>query len=186
MRDRKIYILLTDTGTVLTRMIRLYTKKNYNHASLSLDSNLEEVYSFGRKRPRNPFIGGFVKEDITNGLLHNAECVIYSCTISQKQYEEIQAFLNEIESHEHSYRYNLLGLFAFMLKKEIRRKNAYFCSEFVATALTKGEIVQLRKPPSFVAPHDFEEVGDFQLEYRGKLASFYHNKNHSYQLSLSS
>ncbi|MDF1508650.1 hypothetical protein PZE06_10655 [Robertmurraya sp. DFI.2.37] len=186
MKDRKIYILLTDTGTVLTRVIRLYTKKTYNHASLSLDPNLTEVYSFGRKRPNNPFIGGFVKENITTGPLREADCVIYSCTVSERQYQQIQTFLKEIEIQEHLYRYNFIGLFAFMLKKELHRKNAYFCSEFVATALSNSGIVQLRKPPSFVAPHDFEDIRDFQLEFRGKLASFYRKKQYYDHLSLSS
>lgn len=35
-----------------------------NHVSIALDRELTEVYSFGRKQPDNPFIGGFVKEDI--------------------------------------------------------------------------------------------------------------------------
>ncbi|USK36883.1 hypothetical protein LIS77_13090 [Cytobacillus firmus] len=62
MSNQKIYILLTDTGTLFTRLIKLYTKKPYNHASISIDPELKEVYSFGRKTAKNPFIGGFVKE----------------------------------------------------------------------------------------------------------------------------
>lgn len=39
MSNQKIYILLTDTGTLFTRLIKLYTKKPYNHASISLILN---------------------------------------------------------------------------------------------------------------------------------------------------
>ena len=54
MIEKKIYILLTDTGTLFTNLIKLYTKKPYNHASISFDSKLSEVYSFGRKTARKP------------------------------------------------------------------------------------------------------------------------------------
>jgi hypothetical protein len=60
MTEKKVYILLTNTGSFLTKLIKLYTKKPYNHASIAFDYELSEVYSFGRKTARNPVIGGFV------------------------------------------------------------------------------------------------------------------------------
>lgn len=57
MTEKKVYLLLTDTGTFFTKLIKLYTKKPYNHASISFDSELSEVYSFGRKRLEIPSSG---------------------------------------------------------------------------------------------------------------------------------
>ena len=85
MTEKKIYILLTDTGTLFTKFIKLYTKKPYNHASISFDSELSEVYSFGRKTARNPFIGGFVKEDVNKGLFKEANCAVYALTVNEVQ-----------------------------------------------------------------------------------------------------
>lgn len=170
MGERKIYLLLSDTGTMFTRLIKLYTKKDYNHASISFDQNFTEVYSFGRKRPRNPFVGGFVKENIREALFKNATCAIYSCYVSETQFQKMKSFLNEIESQKHLYRYNFLGLIAFVMKKQLNRDYAYFCSEFVATVLSKGEVVDFHKPLSFVSPNDLWQVEKFQLEYEGKLA----------------
>lgn len=45
-----VYLLLTDTGTVFSTAIKKYTRKPYNHASLALDQQLTEVYSFARKK----------------------------------------------------------------------------------------------------------------------------------------
>src|SRR5690554_5588184 len=90
MGEKTFYIILTDTGTFFTRMIKLYTKKPYNHASISFDSILKDVYSFGRKTPRNPFIGGFVKEDITGGIFKQARCAIYSCTATEEQIDRMK------------------------------------------------------------------------------------------------
>ena len=58
----KIYVVLTYTGTVLSRFVKLFTKGEYSHVSISLDENLEEMYSFGRINPYIPFWGGFVQE----------------------------------------------------------------------------------------------------------------------------
>ena len=61
---RKIYIVLTYTGTILSRIVKFYTGKEYSHVSIALDENLEEMYSFGRLHPYVAFIGGFVHERI--------------------------------------------------------------------------------------------------------------------------
>ena len=53
-KKKKIYILLSFTGTILSRIIRMYTKDKYCHASLSLDKEFNELYSFGRLNPYNP------------------------------------------------------------------------------------------------------------------------------------
>ena len=54
---KKVYIVLTQTGTILSRAVKLYTGKQYNHASIALDEELEELYSFGRVNPYNAFVG---------------------------------------------------------------------------------------------------------------------------------
>src|SRR3954453_3641230 len=117
--ERKVYLLLTNTGSFLTKLIKLYTKKPYNHASIAFDYDLKEVYSFGRKTAGNPFIGGFVKEDVRAGLFKQADCAIYSFTVTEAQLQKMYHYLHEIEVQKNHYRYNFLGLFGVMLNKPI-------------------------------------------------------------------
>lgn len=49
--EQDIWIVLTGTGTWFSRMIQYFTKAPLNHASIAFDSELCEVYSFGRKKP---------------------------------------------------------------------------------------------------------------------------------------
>ncbi|MDF2789985.1 MAG: hypothetical protein K0S80_3083 [Neobacillus sp.] len=42
-KEKQMYLLLTNTGSFLTKLIKLYTKKPYNHASIASDSQLSEV-----------------------------------------------------------------------------------------------------------------------------------------------
>lgn len=170
--ERKVYLILTDTGTLFTRMIKLYTKKPYNHASLSFDPHFSELYSFGRKKPRNPFIGGFVRESIHAGLLEQAKCAIYCCTISESQFQKMNQFIKQIEEHKDLYRYNLIGLFAIALNKKVKRENAFFCSQFVSTVLKEGQVIEFAKHPSHVTPHDLQQVPLFQLVYQGDFEDY--------------
>ena len=54
-QTRKVYIVLSQTGTVLSRILKLYTRSPYNHSSIALTEDLEVMYSFGRLNPYNPF-----------------------------------------------------------------------------------------------------------------------------------
>jgi len=175
MTEEKVYILLTNTGTIFTRLIKLYTKKPYNHASISFDSELTEVYSFGRKKPRNPFIGGFVKEDMKKDLFKQADCAIYSFSVTEGQIKNMRRYIKRIEAQKEVYRYNFLGLFAFIFKKPMKREKAFFCSQFVATVLRECNI-DFVKPPALITPNDLQNVTKFQQVYEGKLMA-YHNKD---------
>ena len=49
MENKKIYIVLTRTNTILSRLIGFIEDDEYTHASISLDRGLSQMYSFGRK-----------------------------------------------------------------------------------------------------------------------------------------
>ena len=172
MSEKQVYILLTNTGSLLTKLIKLYTKKPYNHASIAFDQHLSEVYSFGRKTARNPFIGGFVKEDVRIGLFKHADCAIYSIAVSESQLQNLRHYLQEIETQQKQYRYNFLGLFGVMFNRPLKRKNAYFCSQFVAYLLNKSTIMKFEKPLALIAPYDLQCVSNLHLVYEGKLKDY--------------
>jgi len=88
----KIYIVLTYSGTVLSKLVKIYTRKEYSHVSISLDQNLNQMYSFGRINPYCPFLGGFVKESPRYGTFkrfNDTKAKIYSLEVDDRQYEKI-------------------------------------------------------------------------------------------------
>ncbi|GGD95364.1 hypothetical protein [Paenibacillus nasutitermitis] len=177
MNDQKtIYVLMTDTGTLFTRMIKLVTKAKHNHASIAFDPDLKDVYSFGRKQPRNPLSGGFVKEDIKGKLFGKAACAVYSCTINRSAYERMQAYIQTIEANQQDYKYNLIGLFGIILNMEVQRENAYFCTQFVAKVFEHSGLPIADKPASLVTPGDLESSAALRLEYQGELARYIHRQ----------
>ncbi|TCZ80971.1 hypothetical protein E0485_01425 [Paenibacillus albiflavus] len=169
---RHIYVLLTDTGTLFTKLIRVFTGAELNHASIAFDQELTEVYSFGRKKISNPLLAGFVKEDLNSELFKSCECALYCCTVSSDTYEQIRSHINEIERNKELYKYNLLGLFGVLFNIQINRERAYFCSQFVATILKENGVAISPKEPVFVTPQDIEQAPVLNEVYRGCLQKY--------------
>lgn len=172
VKMKEIYILLTDTGSVLTRLIKTYTHRPYNHVSLSFDPDLDTLYSFGRKNPNNPFFAGFVEESIYRGTFKkfkNTKCMVLKYAVSEFHYEQLQDNIHYFVENKQKYTYNFLGLLGAAVNMKVSRKNAYFCSEFVADVLYRSDLNIWDVPPHRVRPYDFGEDDRFDIIYEGLL-----------------
>ncbi len=170
-----VYILLTDTGTLFTKSIKNYTGAPYNHASISFDRELRELYSFGRKNPSNPLHGGFVKEDIFTGTYSKypkTTCVIYELKVTHRDVQKMKRVLNVFIRSGSKYMYNLLGLIGVTLNEPIEFSNSYFCSQFVAEILQRSGIKLWDKLPALVTPDDFRDHERLALIYEGSLFEY--------------
>lgn len=168
----KLYLVLTDTSTILSRTIKWFSKNEYNHASLSLDQNLDDIYSFGRIKAHNPFIGGFVHEDLTRDYFQRAFCSISVCEISEEQYHFIQNTIQYYEQFKNMYRFNLLGIIALALNINFKRRDAFFCSQFVALLLSESHVHRFQKELHLVTPQDLENLFIFKPVYEGLLYDY--------------
>ncbi|AZK45688.1 hypothetical protein [Paenibacillus lentus] len=173
--DRSVFILLTNTGTLFTKIIKGYTRAPYNHASISFNRELSEMYSFGRKNPNNPLNGGFVKEDIKTGTFSkypNTTCVIYELKVSEREIEKMKRVLHIFIRSHNKYLYNILGVVGIALKEPVEFSNSYFCSQFVAEILDRSGIKLWNKLPALVTPDDFRQSDRLHLIYEGKLSEY--------------
>lgn len=171
---RHIYILLTNTGSLLNKTIKLYTKAPYNHTSIALDKNLNEVYSFGRKTPNNPFIGGLVREDLNGIYSHfkDTTCAVYALEIDYKVYKRVLKNIDKFQLKRDSYKYNFVGLFGVAINRPIYRENAFFCSQFIATILNKSGLNLFNKMPELITPYDFQSSDKLKLIYEGRILDY--------------
>lgn len=169
---KKIYIILTYTGTILSKIVKIYTKKEYSHVSISLDSNLTQMYSFGRLNPYNPFIGGFVHEGIDRGTFKRfkkTRTKIYSLEIEEEKYEKLESIIENIQERKNLYKFNLIGLIAVALNVRIKRERCFYCAEFVKYVLEQSQVLTL---PEVIKPEDFEKVQGLNEVYRGVLKEY--------------
>lgn len=170
---KKIYIVLTHTGTMLSRIIKKYTKDEFSHVSISLDKELKKMYSFGRLNPYNPFYGGFVHEYINKGTFKRfckTVTKIYSLEINNEQYEEICKNISKIENTKDNYKFNVVGLFAVGIHKKVQKENRFYCAEFVKYILETAKIET--KLPDIIKPEDFKSLEGLQEIYSGLLREY--------------
>lgn len=171
---KQIYFVLTDTGTVLSRIIKLFMKDEYSHVSISLDRNLMQMYSFGRLNPYNPFHGGFIHEYINRGTFkrfHETKAKIIVLDINDEQYENLKHNISNIKKNRKNLKFNILGLFAIYFNIKIRRTNYFYCAEFVKY-ITENSGINLNLP-DLIRPEDFKEINGGQLRYKGLLKEYY-------------
>ena len=181
---KKIYLVLTHTGTTLSTIIKCYTKDEFSHISIALDEELNEMYSFGRLHANNPFIGGFVHEGIDFGTFKrfkNTQTEIYSLKIDNTKYEDINNEINIFKNNKEKYKFNIIGLFAVSINKKIHYKNTFYCAEFVKYLFEKAKIEN--NLPDIIKPQDFRKLKDINLVYKGKLKDYNKNKISKYEVA---
>ena len=170
---KQIYFVLTDTGTVLSKIVKTFMKDEFGHVSISLDRKLNKMYSFGRINPYNPFYGGFVHEHIYMGTFkrfHKTKAKILLLNIKDEQYEKLEQIIKEMRKEKRKFKFNSIGLFGVYFKKKRKKENYFYCAEFVKYITEKAGINL--KLPEFVRPDDFKKIKKTDTIYTGLLKEY--------------
>lgn len=169
---KQIYIVLTYSGTALSTLIKKFTGDEFAHVSIALDKNLEQMYSFGRLRPYNPFVAGFVHEGIHFGTFRrfsNTDAGVYSMQITDSQYKKIENKIYLMNKCSLPYTFNIIGLFAAGFNIRIRKEHSFYCAEFVKYLMDKAKIQN--DLPEIIKPEHFKYMG-LKMIYKGKLKDY--------------
>ncbi len=170
----KIYIVLSQTGTILSRVLKILTRAPYNHSSIALDEDLQTMYSFGRAHPYNPFVGAFVKESPASGTFKrfkNTRVMVLEFEVSSEKREELGHILGEMLRERARYHYNYLGLFLAAIRVHRKKQNCYYCSEFVKAMAEKLGLDGVENIPPIVKPIHFLNLSH-KTVYIGKLRDY--------------
>lgn len=169
---KEIYILLTKSGTYVSKLINLFTSDKYTHVSISFDENLVPLYGFSRKYVHFPLPGGLKLEPLDDGLYKkysNMPCALYKLEVSEEVFCAAKDRVEKMMKTANKYSYNVLGVFFCGLKIPFPRKSKYFCSEFVSEILLHSNALQLPKKPSLMRPIDYTNLPQLTRIYEGKL-----------------
>ncbi|WP_416327569.1 hypothetical protein [[Eubacterium] hominis] len=162
--EKCIYILLTKFTDTASKAIRGLTRSTYTHASIGVDDQHEEFYSF--------VTNGFRKEQFHRFSKHRrveTACRLYKIHVSDELYDEICIILKRHEACAPYYKYSKLGVALCLLHIGHKIRHRYFCSQFVAEILQTSEIIQTKKSSSLYLPDDFMNMRELDLCYCGNL-----------------
>ena len=167
---KRIYFVLTYSGTALGQIIKFKTRKKYTHVSISLDESLEKMYSFSRLNPYNCFVGGFMHERLNEGCFKrfkNTKAKICYIEVTDYQYEKLEEQIKKFELNRRQYKFNTLGLLYILFDKKIHRDNYFYCAEFVKHILKNANVNV--KLPEMPRPENFENLKNSKVIYKGLL-----------------
>lgn len=169
---KKIYIILSYSGTISSKMIKIFTHYNYSHVSIALKSNINIMYSFGRKKVNNPFDGGFIIET-KNGSFYKkfnkTKCIIMETDVNYKQYKKLLSLIKQYKKDINIYKYDIVGLVLRIFNIKITRKNYSVCTEFVGKLLKESGIYNFEN--KIIKPVDFLNIPNKRIIYQGNLLS---------------
>lgn len=169
---KSIYILLTKSTTVPSKIIYMATRNEFTHSAISLDRNFDELYTFARKYKRLILPAGFVTESVHEGVLGDSEdmdCAVYELQISDIIYKRLVKILKHMENNKEKYRYSILGLPMCGVGKKYERKDYFFCSQFVYHALSEAGAIEKNTNPCLVRPVDLSRLPEVAEIFRGKI-----------------
>lgn len=168
-----IWVILLDTKTLGSKIIRSVTGDPYNHATISLTPHLRQMFSFVLENGKG---GGFTIEDIGSGRYkeheHEIRYSIYSYLATLEEFfianESIRRFYNNIQN----YHYNFIGLVMFYSKHKKLDDNSRTCSEFCAEILKALNPSIATKRRDAYNPYDLHTLKNLFHCQRGILKNF--------------
>jgi hypothetical protein len=162
--DKNLYIVISNTGSPASEIISIFTKKQYNHASISFDKELKTIVSYnGGERIYPPGLNMEMIEYFNKKK--DSSIIVYSIPITVEKKKKIIDKINEINNQGNAY--NLFGLiFRFSFKP-----NIMFCSQFVYKMLKDVGLNYFEKMDGQIKPTDLIE-----LDYYRKLKYEYQIK----------
>ncbi len=168
-----LYIMISRTGTGFGKAIRRFTGMQYNHASLGLDREFHELYSFARRRHRALLSATIVKENLTRYTLNktdHVDVVVFRLPVTEDQLAKAQQIVYNMYQDD-TYLYNYLSVLTYPITKGFSTYKAFSCIEFVMFVLdTIG--FPVRKSPCKYTPDEMMEIFQEYLFFEGNLLDF--------------
>ena len=133
-----VYVIFSSTQYMIAKFIRSLTHHRYNHVSISLDGNLQTLYSFARRYDDTPFCGGFVVETPERYIRRNTAATVQICAIpvTDREYDAIRAHLESYVAEDQSYVYNYIGALTFLFRRRVALEKCHTCVDFATELIS--------------------------------------------------
>ena len=134
-----LYVVLSRTTTATGKLIRTFTRCQYNHVSLALNEDLSDIVSFARYCIDTPFCAGFVPEPVERFIYHGEPVPIrvFQVEIPSEQAAQLQEFFSKAGDQNIGYLYNYFACFSSLIRLPCPVPGAYTCLSFVSTVMGK-------------------------------------------------
>lgn len=176
MEEKYIYLVLTRTGTVISKIIGTVTGKTFTHASIASDIMLTYMYSFCRDNKDIPLPANFNREYIDDGVFGDCKSIpgeVYRIPVTCEQYDRYNDVIRHFTLNRESYTYDIGALFLMALHIPHRLRNKFVCSVWVGFVLGKSGVEHdIKMHPSLIEPENFRSLRNAELIYKGDMKKY--------------
>lgn len=168
---KKVYIILSQSGTAVSKALKFFTHDEFNHSSICIDDSFEKFYSFGRLKINNPLCGGFLIENAFThvfGKFKKIPCMILELNVTNEQFNTIEKTIDGFVNEPSKYKYDFANIILAKTNFSVGHKDKYFCSEFVGYVLEQANI-KLPNALTKIRPIEFTQIDDAKVIYKGEL-----------------
>lgn len=170
---KHLYVIISATLTKFGRVIRRFGKIKYNHCAVAFDEELNDWYSFARRRHKAVLTGGLMKENIRRYTLdtkNTVNCIIFKIPITEDKYKELKGVIENIGA-DSEYIYNLLSVLTYPVTRGIITKKAFTCTEFTVYMLIRAGF-EFKNPICTYKPDEVAHMLRQFGYYSGDLAKY--------------
>lgn len=176
-----LYIILYQNKSVLGDAIRAVTREEYSHSSISFDTSMDVIYTFGNRIKVDPLgrekrtIGASIEtfnKQMSGKFRYPAfsKVQIHCIYFTEEEMNNVKAYVETIYSHPDDYKYNISGLIKYVFGKSSESETKMFCSQFVSSVLSMG--AKLNRPTSMYSPVGLLDIDNIIYVWEGFIGNF--------------
>lgn len=151
--DKKaVSIILVSGNSLLAKTIKAVQKTDFSHVAISLDDDLNRLYSFNMRSNFNGLSYESIKQYIKDGV---NKIGVYTFLVSKSVYENLEKALDNFNLYRNKTKYSILNLLTIPFNIDLDLDMKMVCSEFVDRLLKLANIDITNKKSSLVSPKDF-------------------------------
>lgn len=155
-----VYIVLTEGKSLFSKAIKGVTRSIYSHASISLDSTLEKMYSYGvsaEEQKQGKMKGGFRVENVKD-LSNENRIGVYTFFVKLDAFEKIKALIESFKKNVTNTAYSYTNILTILFNIPYNTDWNLICSQFVDRCLKVAGIDITKKDSSLVSPANFDKI----------------------------
>lgn len=182
-----IFVVLVHGNRLHSKGIRWFTDSEWAHSALSLDSSLDEMYTFTtdiKNAPNKWHKTGFAIDTKERYLSEDPhmKVKVYALFITPEQKDKIASAIKWYIDHQDDTSYGFKNILNIFMRRPTKRKMKsgdkckMVCSQFVYTMLSLVNFkMRKSKDSSTISPADIDELSDdtrFYVVYQGGIDKY--------------
>ena len=182
-----IFVVLVHGNRLHSKGIRWFTDSEWAHSALSLDSSLDEMYTFTtdiKNAPNKWHKTGFAIDTKERYLSEDPhmKVKVYALFITPEQKAKIASAIKWYIDHQDETSYGFKNILNIFMRRPTKRKMKsgdkckMVCSQFVYTMLSLVNFkMRKSKDSSTISPADIDELSDdtrFYVVYQGGIDKY--------------